>query len=217
MPKFTRVYVILFVLLVESIGYGQTITLSNKKDTIIDKNQSCRAVLCSDLTINCHPYLEKYSLGFGWTVEARFGKRFFTGGNIGLYPNCNLNSSYGYATNKPKGDYGDLLWINEYRVIDEKILKINISVSNGFAEINLNDGEHSHYFKLTKVYNVLATNYFYSFQPGLNVMLDVFGKNSNAKLFLKSNYNFMFGSASFLKASDFNAFLFGIGIRGEFL
>jgi hypothetical protein len=205
-------------MLLYSYSQGQTATSFDKKDTTINKSSfRGRPALCSDLTVNYLPFLNKNLFGFGWTVEVRFGKRFFTGGNIELYSNCNLNSSYGYTTNKPKGNYGDILWINEFRIIDKKIVKINLFVSNGFAIIDLKDGEHTHYFDFTHVYNSLAKNYYYSLQPGFNMMFDVFGKKRNAKLFIKANYHFMFGNSSFSKASDFDTFSFSIGLRGELL
>jgi hypothetical protein len=176
-----------------------------------------------DLTFNYSPILVNRGnlIGLGFDFEGPIGRRSFTGVGFTL-AGGGTNNSYGYNTTDPRLTYIDLGWINEYRFLNRKKVKANIFVTNAAAFLELGDGHtqngtHTYNNILSNIFGTskgLADNLYYSIQPGANIAFAIRKNSFIDSIFLKANYNFMYGFTEFPAGrNDFEMVTFSVGVR----
>jgi len=148
------------------------------------------------------PVMNKDFIGFNFDVKYYWSKRFSTGGTIS-YSTKRTSDNFGYVDSLPRLDYTSSGWINEVSVVKTERFKLNITLNNAFAQLELVDRsirKRSSYNTSSIFFSsypkTIASNFYYIAEPGLDMSIAI-DKSRSFYLTLKSKYRFAFGKTNF--------------------
>jgi hypothetical protein len=129
-----------------------------------------------------------------------------------------IADTFSYSIGQPLLNYYEFGWINQYDVVHKNIIRIGINLNNGIVISRLGDNSEKERYWTNYSYRYrakeVATNYFYLFQPGLDISFRLFSNNHYPDFYLttKAKYRFVFGDSKYGQLSDYSNYYFGLGL-----
>jgi hypothetical protein len=156
--------------------------------------------------------LSKKFYGINWSFTYFPGKRIGTGAYI-IFASKKISDTFTYSIKKPIIQFYEIGWTNQYNFIQTNRVRMNISLVNGFSQVRLGDNaikEKQHKYAPKEI----ASNYFYTLEPGSSFSYKIISNNHNADFWLTAfaNYRFVFGNTKYGMTKEFSGYLFGLGI-----
>lgn len=193
----------LLVILLSTFSFGQSTPGSNPKNT---KEFSFDAAFVQT------PVLSKKAYGVNFNLEYFFTKRIATGIYF-LYAQKRIADTFAYSIKKPIIQFYEAGWITQYDLLQTDRLRININLVNGFSQARLGDNAIKEK-RLKNAPKEIASNFFYSLEPGSSISYRLTSTHHNADLWLTAatNYRFAFGNTRYALPKDFSGYTAGIGV-----
>ncbi|MBX9853415.1 MAG: hypothetical protein K2X86_16840 [Cytophagaceae bacterium] len=126
--------------------------------------------------------------------------------------------TFSFSIRKPAVTYSEFGWVNQYDVINKGKVRANINLVNGLALVELRDnGEKIRTqtrYGYKNVAKLLARNYYYLLEPGLDISYKVFSNKHYPDFYLtgRIKYRQVFGNSKFASENMFSGPFAGIGL-----
>ncbi len=160
---------------------------------------------------------------FGLSVDVKYypKSRFATGINFS-WLGKNISETFSYDVKKPYLNYSVIGLINQYDLFQKERIRLNLNVNNGLAISQLADNDikepYSYWTEWGLIHSEspkkVASSYHYILEPGLDLSIRIFSKNSLPDIYLtsKAKYRFVFGDSKFGETGQFSNYYFGFGV-----
>lgn len=180
--------------------------------------KSSKHTFSFDLAAFYTPVLSNDFYGLNMDFKYYLHPRIATGFSTSL-TSKKMNTAFQYQIEKPILNYYEFGWINQYEIIQTKNIKVGLNLNNGIVVAELADNAITQKVFTGRVMvdkaKVVATNYFFLVQPGLDISIKLFSKKSHSPdiyLTTKAKYRFVFGDGKYGQVNDFSSHYFGMGI-----
>jgi hypothetical protein len=198
----------LLLLLFSYTVWGQVKTSS------LYRKHIASADFCSFYT----PLFASNFFGLNFDFKYYVSKRFATGLTMSTIIDKRINNTFSYPIINPLMSYSEYGWINQFDFIQTHNLRVNLNLNNAIAKARLGGNAAYQNAIISSGGNfgggysstVIAVNYFYILEPGLDVAFRI--ANSYFYIIAKSKYRFAFGDTKFGTANQFSGCYFGIGV-----
>lgn len=153
-----------------------------------------------ELSMKYYP-TKKWGTGFSVAVSAR-----------------KVSDTFSFAIGMPEITYIEFGWLNQYDIYQATKFRIGVNILNGLAFCTLRDKSQTESIRTRygrrNVPKVIATNYYYLFQPGIDFAYKLFASNHDPDFYLtvKSAYRFVLGNSKYGSNRDFSGIVLAAGI-----
>ncbi|MDB5255917.1 MAG: hypothetical protein JWM14_612 [Chitinophagaceae bacterium] len=175
-----------------------------------------RKTMVLDVGVPYVPMDGKSLFGFRLNLEVAVRQHWLSGIQFNI-ANGKAANVYGYPVTNGLFSYAEIGWVNEFRLISKKAIRVHFVLNNFYTMLALNDGDHIKTSAGVKqqrsVPQRIATNSYYSLQPGVNIMFPVF---EWAGPFAEIKYRFLFGGSDFGNHKYFEGVMISAGFRIDF-
>ena len=122
--------------------------------------------------------------------------------------------TFSLSIKKPIVAYLEFGWVNQYDFINKGKIRANINLVNGLALAELRDNGEKIRNGNKKEAKLLARNYYYLLEPGLDISFKIISNKHNPAFYLTSKvkYRQVFGNSKFASENMFSGPLAGIGL-----
>lgn len=155
--------------------------------------------------------------GGGLEIKYYSQKRLASGFSFSI-ASKKLVDTFGFSITKPLLNYLEIGWMHQYEIVQTKVFRLGVNLTNGFAMAQLRDKaqqekKHTRYGD-QYVPKKIAANYYYLLQPGMDASYQLFPNNHNPAFFInaKARYSLGFGKSGFSGENVFTGYRFSIGL-----
>jgi hypothetical protein len=161
--------------------------------------------------------LKKYNFwGFDIELKYKYLNGLYTGILFNISETKLINDNFNKIDSIPELSYFDLGWVNQYNIINDSSVRINLNLTSGLEVNTLSDKsiqeKHTSRTKHgTKTYydsKTISTNYFLLLQPGIDLSVKIY---KIWFLSFKARYRWNIGAANFGRTEDFSDYSFFLG------
>jgi hypothetical protein len=155
------------------------------------------------------PLLSKNFYGMDWNLKYFPIKHLGTGVHLSISEK-KIKDTFNYAIKKPIILYYEIGWTNQYNFIQTRKLRMNITMANCLVAASLCDDA----IRRGKYPKEIATNYFYSLEPGAGISFNLSSGKKNPSCWLSAEYDYRFviGGTKYASPNRFPGNLFKIGL-----
>lgn len=184
---------------------------------IVKDAQINRHELAFDLFAVNTRMLKKNMWGGGIDVKYFPVKKWATGISF-VAVGGKTSDTFSFSIKNPTVTYLEFGWLNQYDFISKDKIRANINLLNGLAYVELRDNGDKvrtpTRYGYKNVAKLLATNYYYLLEPGLDVSFKLFSNKHDPDFYLtgKIKYRQVFGNSKFASESMFSGTFAGIGL-----
>ena len=149
-----------------------------------------------DLGLYYTPILNKDLTAGNFDLRYYWSKRFCAG--FSIYGGSKITSDeFGYDVKEPRLDYAGISILSEVNIVNTHRVRVNLSVNNGFAQIELVDRSEKIKTGSKNIFleyhaKSITYNSCYLLEPGLDISF-LLRKENNMYLTLKSKYRLAYG------------------------
>jgi hypothetical protein len=174
----------------------------------------------SDLCAIYTPLLSNNFYGFNIDIIGYRTKKWGTGIYF-TYFRKKISDTFSYSIGRPIVDFYEVGFINQYDFLKTYRIRIDVNLINGLAVSRLGDNaikvSHWWWWKFPFQYYTsrkIATNYYYLFEPGLDISLHLFSDKQGTNFYLttKAKYRFLFGDCKYGTMNQFSNYLMAVGV-----
>ena len=164
------------------------------------------------------PMLNEFFLGYSMDIKFSPKDKFFTGISYTKSGKI-VDNDFGLGINSPVINYYDVSWVNQYRIVQNKHLRMNLSLNNGVAFIRLGNDEireivHDPFYGTASMPKKIVLDTYYLVEPGVDFQVPIKGHENYVKLYLtgKLKYRCLIGHGTLGDNHNLNNIYTSLGV-----
>ncbi|MBI2283696.1 MAG: hypothetical protein HYU71_08310 [Bacteroidetes bacterium] len=184
---------------------------------IVKESKNNRHELSIDLYALNTSLLNTDFWGGGLTMKYYLSKKWGTGFSL-AGAERKIPETFSFNIGIPTITYMEIGWLNQYDILQAKKLRVGINIINGLLFSELRDKSQTESIRTRygrkNVSKLIATNYYYLLQPGIDVAYKLFSFRYEPDFYLtfKSGYRLVFGNSNYGSNKEFNGSVFAAGM-----
>jgi|WetSurMetagenome_2_1015567.scaffolds.fasta_scaffold12417_3 hypothetical protein len=158
---------------------------------------------------------------YGFSLDLVGYRKIFGTGIHYNYMRKEIPETFSFLIEKPRVSFYELSLIIQYDLLTTNRARIDVNLINGLASSRLGDNaikvEHWFWWRYSFDYYTskkIARNYYYLFEPGIDVSYRFYANNNDPDYYLtaKAKYRFLLGDSKFGATNQFSNYSLAIGI-----